>query len=659
MTAPDARSYRSLTLPLATALAGGLLLVSPLGSGFANFSYDLPFSMGFAATPDEAVVVYMDEESRVELRQSATQDWDRRLHTRLIRELTARHAKVIVFDVLFDHSSEDRSVDDDLAAAMKAHGRVVVAADLRYSANAGQPPAAKALRAIEPISAVTRWGVDQLPVDTDGAIRGMFQDADYASLAGQAALLFSNAPPDAPVRGWIRYYSHGEVIPRVSYHQALATNGLPAGFFENKAVFVGQEPTSGHLQGRGGDAYRTAESRWSGYAMPGVAIHATAFLNLVRGEWLTRLPPIAEFGLVMFLGWGFGWGMSMLRPRPAVCVGLLGIVGVPLVALLAVSAGRTWFSWAVVSGAQIPLAMIWSLARRAGPQLKAAPSLEATPTDRPAIPDHTLLRCIGEGSYGKVWLARSVMGTYRAVKVVFRDRFESDAPFDREFSGIKNFEPHSRSHEGFVDILHVGRNDAAGFFFCVMEIADDAVLGQQINPDTYAPRTLSRELAKHERLPSGECLKIALFLSSALARLHEEGLVHRDIKPSNIVYVQGVPKLADIGLVADVREAKSYVGTAGFIPPEGPGTTQADIYSLGKVLYEISMGMDRRLFPEVPYDLGEGPLDETLKDLNSVILKACARAPSKRYRSAQRMYEDLLGLSEKGKTPATRRPKNG
>ena len=44
----------------------------------------------------------------------------------------------------------------------------------------------------------------------------------------------------------------------------------------------------------------------------------------------------------------------------------------------------------------------------------------------------------------------------------------------------------------------------------------------------------------------------------------------------------------------------SYVGTEGFIPPEGPGTPQADIFSLGKVLYEASTGNDRQYFPELP-----------------------------------------------------------
>src|ERR1044071_8819720 len=78
----------------------------------------------------------------------------------------------------------------------------------------------------------------------------------------------------------------------------------------------------------------------------------------------------------------------------------------------------------------------------------------------PAIPDHELLRRIGGGSYGEVWLARSVMGTHRAVKIVYRRSFDHNRPFEREFEGIQKFEPISRSHEGFADLLQVGRNDA-------------------------------------------------------------------------------------------------------------------------------------------------------------------------------------------------------
>jgi WD40 repeat protein len=262
----------------------------------------------------------------------------------------------------------------------------------------------------------------------------------------------------------------------------------------------------------------------------------------------------------------------------------------------------------------------------------------------PAIPDHQLLRCIGRGSYGTVWLAHNTLGVYRAVKVVYRKSFSDHRPFEREWSGIRRFEPISRSHEGFVDVLQVGLNEPEGYFYYVMELGDDQKSGQAVDPDTYLPKTLGREIALHGRLGASECLKLGLALSQALAELHRSGLVHRDIKPSNIIFVNGVPKLADIGLVADVNEARSFVGTEGFIPPEGPGTAQADVYGLGKVLYEASTGKDRHEFPELPTLLDQLPEQDRFLELNEVILQACRPQASSRYASADDLHADLVVL---------------
>lgn len=288
-------------------------------------------------------------------------------------------------------------------------------------------------------------------------------------------------------------------------------------------------------------------------------------------------------------------------------------------------------------------------------QAACEPPTSASP---PAVADHDLLRRIGGGSYGDVWLARNVLGEFRAVKVIYRQRFEHDRPFEREFEGIQKFEPISRAHPSQLNILHVGRNDSAGYFYYVMELADDAQTESSdttepqirestasamrgstptsLNPDTYTPHTLKLELYRRTRLPLDECIKIGLSLTTAVEHLHTTGLVHRDIKPSNIVFVKGTPKLADIGLVASMDKTMSFVGTSGFLPPEGPGTPQGDIYSLGKVLYEISMGRDRQEFPKLPADLAQfGELVERLLELNAVVLKACAHDPRQRYQSAQ------------------------
>src|SRR5688572_9004505 len=94
-------------------------------------------------------------------------------------------------------------------------------------------------------------------------------------------------------------------------------------------------------------------------------------------------------------------------------------------------------------------------ASRSGAAIRArvARELDAPAADviaPPAIPDHTLLRRIGEGAFGEVWLARSALGTLRAVKIVYRAWFNEDRPFEREFEGIIKYEPISRGHPGLV-----------------------------------------------------------------------------------------------------------------------------------------------------------------------------------------------------------------
>src|SRR5881409_772418 len=271
----------------------------------------------------------------------------------------------------------------------------------------------------------------------------------------------------------------------------------------------------------------------------------------------------------------------------------------------------------------------------------------------PIIPDHELVRVIGRGAYGEIWLARTVTGAFRAVKVVYRSTFESERSFLREFEGMSAFELISRAHAGFMNILHVGRT--AEYLYYSMELADDHLAGRRIDIQTYEPRTLKTDLARHKRLSADESIRVGLSLTEALEALHARGLIHRDIKPSNIIFIEGVPKLADIGLVATTGQ-QSFVGTEGYVPPEGPGTPCADIYSLGKLLYETCTGKDRLDFPEIDSQLSTRPDRERLLQLNDVLMKACANDPKKRYESAAEMHRDLAAL-ERGERPGKSRAK--
>lgn len=269
----------------------------------------------------------------------------------------------------------------------------------------------------------------------------------------------------------------------------------------------------------------------------------------------------------------------------------------------------------------------------------------------PSIPDHDVLRKIGGGAYGEVWLARGVTGAMRAVKVVWREDFEDERGFEREFEGILKFEPISRDHPGLVNILHVGRSpDGTSFYYYVMELGDDVLTGREINPVEYEPRTLRADhhLAKGVQWDTAECLDVGLRLAEALEHLHERGLAHRDVKPSNIIFVNGRAKLADIGLVA-ARGQRTFVGTEGFVPPEGPGSAQADVYSLGKVLYEIATGMDRMNFPELPEEMPAGPDRKQWLELNRIICDVCEPRISKRKISTAAGLAESLRRIQRGK----------
>src|SRR4051812_1678025 len=261
------------------------------------------------------------------------------------------------------------------------------------------------------------------------------------------------------------------------------------------------------------------------------------------------------------------------------------------------------------------------------------------------VADHQMLRRIGVGAYGEVWLARSVTGALRAVKVVLRERFDHDRTYEREFAGLKKFEPISRAHDALVDILQVGRNDAAGYFYCVMELADTAAATQ----DNYVPLTLAEYIRRHGRLAPLDCARVGAVIAEGLAFLHRHGLVHRDVKPSNIIFVEGRPKLADIGLVTNVDAARSFVGTDGFIAPEGPGTPSADIYGLGKTLYEMGTGRNRLDFPDLPADLETSGENDRFVELNEIILRACAATPTERHASVEELRGELL-LLEAGRS---------
>jgi serine/threonine protein kinase len=120
--------------------------------------------------------------------------------------------------------------------------------------------------------------------------------------------------------------------------------------------------------------------------------------------------------------------------------------------------------------------------------------------------------------------------------------------------------------------------------------------------------------------------------------------------------VNGQPKLADVGLIAEiVRPDKepTLVGTPGYMPPppEHPGTPQADIYALGMVLYVLCTGRNSAFFPELSTTLVQNENPAGFFPLNSVILRACEPDCAQRFASAAEFHAALLKVQETLGTP--------
>ena len=230
------------------------------------------------------------------------------------------------------------------------------------------------------------------------------------------------------------------------------------------------------------------------------------------------------------------------------------------------------------------------------------------------IPDYTLLQSCGKGAYGQVWLAQSQTNKLVALKYVAYSQAG-----DREFEGLINYSQLPESPH-LIRILHLGKLED-GFFY-TMELADGLY-----SQGSYVPETLAERLKRTKRLPVTEVMELAAAMLSALGTLHEADMVHRDLKPENILYVNGTPKLSDVGLVRSSEQTVSLGGTLGFIPPERlkPGNSAAynasdDLYALGKVLYCALTGNAVEKFPSVPPEM----INNTLCcHLNQIILKAC------------------------------------
>lgn len=257
----------------------------------------------------------------------------------------------------------------------------------------------------------------------------------------------------------------------------------------------------------------------------------------------------------------------------------------------------------------------------------------------PAVPDFELVRRIGQGGFGEVWLAiNRATGRLRAVKLIPLRGHRSD-PAGREIVSLAHLESQlGTRHENLLDIQHVGKT--ANHLFYIMDPADDICGGPATAEPDYRPATLARRLDQGP-LPTGECLAMARQLLAGLAHLHAAGMIHRDVKPPNCLWVGRQLKLADFGLLTSASSQVSRLGTLKYMPPDRHMNERADVYAAGLVLYEALTGLPAESFPRLGTRVREVLADPELARLNRLVLRACQPAPEGRFRDAGEMLAAL------------------
>lgn len=356
---------------LIAMLAGLAVYQFPWSRALENSSYDLFFPPRPVTPVNDAVIVYLDEDSHKELDQKFNQAWDRQLHARLVEQLTAAGAKAVVFDIVFSDPGPDSAADVRFAAAIKAHGRVVLAADMVATAYGVGGVAAKSMTPpLEKFSEVAgNIGSAEMMPDADLIIRRHLpasQDDLLPSLSWATAEMLKlpvTLEESSQFRSrWVDYYGPPSTIPNVSYYRALNEPHEATNRFRDKVVFVGAR-TFTKFAGERKDEYRTPYSSSTPERpfMAGVEVQATLFLNLLTEGWLNRLTLAQERWLLLLAGLLAGAGLARLRPAVALGVTLLGMIAVVGTAWFFFLGSRIWFPWTIVVVVQLPLALIWSL----------------------------------------------------------------------------------------------------------------------------------------------------------------------------------------------------------------------------------------------------------------------------------------------------------
>jgi predicted Ser/Thr protein kinase len=270
------------------------------------------------------------------------------------------------------------------------------------------------------------------------------------------------------------------------------------------------------------------------------------------------------------------------------------------------------------------------------------------------IEGYELIEELGRGGMGVVYAAVQHSTKRRvALKVLLEGPFASTAAkrrFEREVELAARL-----SHPNIVTVLESGI--ASGRYYFAMQFIDGQTL------DKYATR---REGSR------ADLLRVFLEICRAVSYAHQHGVIHRDLKPSNVIIDRdGSPHILDFGLAKPVEAdgvtidtgpelslTGQLMGTLPYMSPEQAGgrntdiDVRTDIYSLGVMLYQTLTGQFpypvaghiadvlrniQQTDPRKPSTIGRRINNE----LETIVLKALAKEPERRYQSADGLAGDL------------------
>ncbi|WUT66177.1 serine/threonine protein kinase [Streptomyces sp. NBC_00683] len=211
-----------------------------------------------------------------------------------------------------------------------------------------------------------------------------------------------------------------------------------------------------------------------------------------------------------------------------------------------------------------------------------APGIGGGAVTRARIGDYVIVREIGSGGMGSVYLGRSRGGREVAIKVI-RPEYAADPRYRTRFR--KEVEAARR---------------VGGFHTAAVVDADpDAPEPWMASAFVKGP-TLADEIRQRGPLGEARLWALAAALAEALEAIHSCGLVHRDLKPANIVLAEDGPRVLDFGIARPLEGTRltvdgGVIGTPGFVAPEQVQghrdiTGACDVFALGAVLVAAAGG---------------------------------------------------------------------